>query len=127
MVIKLPGQAEVQYGDLRGEAAADIADAHGTLQSVGDALGFKLKGVIVGISMYAATTFDDKVHVTVQVFNGGSRADVKSALDASGGTLDVTEHNMIVPAVDFLRCFKRLNIGLFQRDSGVREVHAIEG
>jgi len=122
---KRPGQASVQYGDVRGEAAADIADVLGGLSAVGKALGFRVRGMIVGIRMFAGPAYDSRVSVTVQVFEGGSWDDIKVAREASGGTLPVTEHDLMVPLVDFIRCFKRFSVGLFVRDTGVHELKAV--
>jgi hypothetical protein len=49
--IKRPGQASVQYGDVRGEAAGDVADGLENLDAVAEALGFNVKGLVVGISI----------------------------------------------------------------------------
>lgn len=123
MEIKRPGEASVQYGDVRGEAAADIADDLGGLDAVSKMLGFKVKGTVVGIRMFSGEHSTGNVYVTLQVFEGGSWGEIKAALEVSGGALDVTEYYKDdVPLVDFIRCFKRLNVGLFGRDSGVREV-----
>jgi len=122
--IKRPGQASVQYGEVRGEAAGDMADEVETLNAVSEALGFKVKGTVVGISMYSGGQItDDKVFVTAQVFEGGSWAEIRAAVEASGGTLKVTEYSKDdVPLIDFVHCFKRLNVGLFGPDSGVRQL-----
>ena len=113
METKRPGEASVQYDDLRGETAADMADELGDLDAAARALGFEIKGTVVGISMFGSAIFDDNVYVTVQVFDGGSWADIKAALDASGGVLRVTEQDKQMPVVEFLKCFKRLKVSLF--------------
>jgi hypothetical protein len=122
--IKRPGQASVQYGEVRGEAAGDIADEVENLDAVAEALGFNVKGPVIGISMYSGgEATDDKVSVTAQVFEGGSWAEIRAAVEASGGTLKVTEYfKDDVPLIDFVHCFKRFNVGLFGPDSGVRQL-----
>ena len=121
-MIKRPGEASVQYGDVRGEAAADMADDITNLDQAARALGFRFNGTVVGISVFASPVFEDKVHVTVQVFEGGSWDAIKAAVDASGGRLKVGELDAEVPLAAFMKCFKRLKVALFARDSGVREI-----
>src|SRR5688500_10431355 len=126
MRTKRPGEASVQYGDLRGEAAADIADDIAGLNEAARQLGFTLKGTVGGIGMYGSPVLDGDVFVTVQVFEGGSWREIKAAADASGGTLKVIEYSRDVPLVEFMKCFKRLNVSLFTRDTGVAKLETVD-
>jgi hypothetical protein len=122
METKRPGEAAVQYDDVRGETAADMADNISSLDNAARELGFKINGTIVGISMYSSPALDDDVHVTVQAFDGGSWAAIKAATDASGGVLKVTEHAKEVPLANFVKCFKRLQVSLFTKGHEIRQL-----
>lgn len=124
---KRPGEASVQYGDARGESAADIADDVVDLNDAAKRMGFAPKGTVVGISMFGSTALVDSVHVTIQVFEGGSLGEIKACANASGGILDVSEFNRKVALVDFVKCFKRLEVSLFTRGAAVSKVRVSEG
>jgi hypothetical protein len=112
-----PGEASVQYDDLRGETAGDLANV--TLTQAAAKLGFKVQGIVVGIKAFASNKSPGKVYVTVQVFAGGSFADIQAARDANGGTLKVKELDKEIEWADFASCFKRLKISLFTKGLGV--------
>ena len=125
-----PGQASVQYGDVRGEAAGDVSDSLGNVLDTAarQQLGFKGPGYVVGVSIYGGDEFSrrkpDLVSVTFQVIEGFSSVDeLNKKLAESGGVLTVKEYRKRgVPVVDFVRCFKRLDIGLFSRYINARTI-----
>jgi len=125
---KRPGQASVQYDDVRGEVAGDISDRLHTLQHVAQELGFNGSGMVVGISIYGG---DEGIHDPNLVFVTFQAVDsmeaLKEKLLASGGVLEVTEyHKVHVPIGDFVRCFKRLKVSLFQWRMEARSIEVVE-
>lgn len=119
---KRPGEASVQFDAMRGEAAADRSDVGGIrLEDWAKQLGFKGPGDIVGVSIFGGAEGPghqpEFVHVTFQVVDDLSFPVVQSLLAESGGKLTVREyHKSNVPVVDFLRCFKRLEVSLFDSE-----------
>ncbi len=118
LMSKRPGEASVQYGDVRGEAAADVSDRlSNMLDGAAKELGFEGPGQVVGISIYGGDDHPDPDtgYVTFQVVESPIGAEkMNKALAESGGELVVKEYFKTgVPITDFVRCFKRLNISLF--------------
>jgi len=116
-----PGQASVQYDDVRGEAAGDVSDGLGNdINRAAEQLGFKGHGWVVGIEIYGSDGSGRKpgfVSATFCVIEGCFGADdVNKALAKTGGLLTVKKyHRAEVSVVDFVRCFKRLHVNLFSK------------
>jgi len=114
-----PGRASVQYGDARGEVAADVADQLVGLTDVARNLGFNESGRVVGMSISQGEMSPEdpdvgKVYVTFQVADKVSQRDLQQELEQNGGVLPVKEYMMSdVDIVEVLRWFKRFSIGLF--------------
>lgn len=126
-----PGEASVQYNDVRGEAAGDVSDLLHVLDNAAKKLGYERGGQVVGIRIYGGDEGrrnTDLVDVTFQVVEDPCGADnINKALVESGGELAVKEYvKREVPVVDFMRCFKRLKVSLFSRYIEAREISVDE-
>ena len=134
-----PGSASVQYGDVRGHAAADIADEDGNmLDDAARALGLKACGRVVGMSIYHGLLgmagsreekYIRKVTVTFQVIADSSIGcgadEINANLAKRNGVLPVKKYMMDVDVIDLLRHFKRLDIGLFSRHIQATEIDVV--
>lgn len=127
-----PGEVAVQCGDVRGEAAADIADnlANG-LQGLAKALGYGGGGRVVGLTIVQWEARADglgKVTVELQIVaGGGSMDDIDQKTRANGGVLQVRRYRL--PDLDIVKvvsCFKRLEIGLFTSAVSATELELAE-
>ena len=128
-----PGSASVQYDDVRGEAAGDVADQlSNSLQEAAKQLGFPGGGFVVGMSIYAGQgsqqSDPNPVYVTVQaVPDIWGVDDVNKKLAETGGELVVNEYSLPKADIrDVLRCFKRFQIGLFCKGIKAKTVSVAE-
>jgi len=117
-----PGEASVQYDDVRGEVAGDIADdLSNSLQNLATRLGFNEGGRVVGltISQVEPLRKEDAGRVSVYfqvVKHEVDTEKLKESIRRDGGTLMVMQYVLHdVDIVDVLRGFKRFEIGLFTR------------
>jgi len=118
-----PGHAAVQYGDLRGESAADFfQDVKRTdMQALARELGWEGEGRVVGMKLsigerkYEETTLDC-FYLTLQITDEYGVEELKEIIRESGGTLLVREHMLHnVDIVRVIKYFKRFEIGLFTK------------
>jgi len=128
---KRPGEAAVHYDDVRGEAAGDISDRLHSLERVAQELGFNRRGTVVGISVYGGDESrrdPGLVTITLQVIHtSGIVGEINRQLAESDGVLEVVEQcKSDVPIVDFMRCFKRLEVSLFQRHINARTIRVVD-
>ncbi len=119
---KRPGQAETQYGDMRGEACVDFFQGIGAntdLQKLAKELGWKGKGIVVGMELsiperdYSKTTLHCFL-VTLQIAEEYDLEKIKGEIKGSDGTLFLKEFKIRnVDISDIIKHFKRFEIGLF--------------
>ena len=132
MADERPGQASVQYNDVRGESAADVSDDLGTLQEAAKKLGFTGSGRVVGIGIYGGDEGPASMHglvsVAFQVVDDCPGADgLNAALGQSGGVLEVTEYHVDgVPVADFVACFKRIQVCVFSGHINATTVRVLD-
>jgi hypothetical protein len=105
--------ASVQYGDLKGTAAADHHDKF-TMEKYLEEKGLIEKDeTLVGISMWSGEvhqrTQDDTVYVTAIVSKGEGYESVKAAVD-SGTPLQVRKIRLDMHLNEFFGLFKRFEI-----------------
>ncbi|MDG2989375.1 hypothetical protein L3556_00290 [Candidatus Synechococcus calcipolaris G9] len=107
-------QASVQYGDLRGSAAADKVNSNCLNQWL-ENNGYITDELVVGISMLASENYgshEDPVIIKFLVTDLQGYESVPDMLRASDEPLQVREINVDMSIVDFLAFFSRFEITL---------------
>ncbi|SMN17553.1 hypothetical protein CRYPA_464 [uncultured Candidatus Thioglobus sp.] len=107
-------KASVQYGDLKGSAAADRADMTDAAKWLKDN-GHITDEIVVGISMWAGENHGahrDPVSVKFLVSGLNGYEDIPEMLQASGEPIQVKEISVDMNIADFFVLFKRLEITL---------------
>lgn len=118
-----PRRATAQYGDFRGEAAADKADGS-SLHELASELG--VRGFPIGLSVSRfhdsnpRIKDDDEDQFYLNIFTADRDAgwgvdSVNQYVAQHGGTLLVTEHSTKIGVTALLNIFKRFNITLFSK------------
>ena len=120
-----PGEASAQYNHGFGEAGADISDSlRPSLGNVAkELLAYDGGGQVVGIRIYSFGRIDG-AHVAIQVVEDVQGVDnINKALAETKGELVVKEYYRTdVSVTDFVKCFKRLHVSLFNPNIKAREV-----
>lgn len=125
-----PGQASVQYGDLKGEVAADLFNDLGKktdIQEIARDFGWEGKGRVVGINLsigerrYEDDT-SDCFYLTLQVVDEFDIEKLTDEIERSG-CLDIREHTIRdVDILKVIKYFKRFSVGLFDRLISPKEI-----
>ncbi len=132
---KRPGQAETQYGDMRGEVCADFFEDVGVstdLQKLAKELGWNGKGRVVGMKLniperdYSKTTMHCFL-VTLQIAEEYDLKKIGDEIKDSDGTLCLKEVKFKnVDMADIIKNFKRFEIGLFVKSLKPKRIEIIE-
>lgn len=132
---KRHGQASTQYGDLRGEAAADFFQDTGRntdMQSLARELGWEGKGRVVGMELGLGERKPDETtlhcfYLTLQIVDQNSIEDIQREINDSDGTLLVREHMIDnVDILNIVKHLKRFEIGLFTKLLKPGQIEVIE-
>jgi len=105
----------VQYGDLKGSAAADHADMTGAVKWLKENGRIKDDEFVLGISMSVGEnhgTHRDPVSVQFLVSGLNGYQNIPEMIQASGEPIQVKKINVDMEVIDFLALFKRLEITL---------------
>jgi hypothetical protein len=108
-------KAGVQYGDLKGSAAADRADMTDAKQWLEEKGHIKDDEYVLGITMWAGENHGehrDPVSVIFLVSGLNGFENVPEMIQASGEPILVKKISVDMNIVDFLALFKRLEITL---------------
>jgi hypothetical protein len=107
--------ASVQYGDLKGSAAADRAD-RGTAEAWLEKSGHKKEGeFLLGVSLVVGENHGqhkDPVYVEFLLTTPGDFDSVRAMIDAAKGPIEVRSVKLQVPIAEFLGLFKRFSVDL---------------
>jgi hypothetical protein len=106
-------KASVQYGDLKGTAAADRADQKGADDWL-EKKGLKQADeFLLGIELWVGEnhgTHKDPVSVHFLLVTSGGHGNVKSMLEATRGPVDVRRVSQEMPISEFFSLFKRFSV-----------------
>lgn len=107
--------ASVQYGDLKGTAAADKADGQKLSKWLKDEGLITDDEFVLAISMSVGENHgihQDPVYVDFYVRKLGEGQTVPEVIEESGGSIELRRINVDMNILDFLALFKRLEITL---------------
>jgi hypothetical protein len=129
---RVPATASVQYGDLKGTAAADQSDSgNGGLLGLAALIGGKDSGWPIAMSWYiGARGVNPFVHVSLYCIP--SEAGVvgvdaaKKYINERSGDIEVVRHTTTsMPPIEFLMLFKRFDIFMAARGLDIENLNVI--
>ncbi|MCC8109539.1 MAG: hypothetical protein LIQ30_10960 [Planctomycetes bacterium] len=132
MIINPVKAMNVQYGDMHGEAAGDIADHLGnSIHSAVKQMGFDPSEEPVGVSLsygYDEGCVESASEISVEVrmldkskCPASSADEFNSFLRNNNGVLPVKIYHKTLNAIDVLKCFKSLSICMVRKTISANE------